>query len=221
MKIEYTLHEISKNIFALEIPDGYDRAMLFLRSQEYYESHFPEYRNNHFDFFSYMDHYRKWKKLDFFSYPDDWVGFNVPGEIVESVTHYALNNESFFPTPYDNIMSEVIAQIKQKIEPNSKWYLIGVDKLIGRTIQHEIAHALFYINLDYRKEMISLAIEMERKVFDKIEDLLYNMGYDKSVIVDEIQAYMSTGLNPDMGRIRGIKKYTTAFKKRFKEFSPL
>jgi hypothetical protein len=168
-----------------------------------------------------MDHYRKWKKLDFFSYPDDWVGFNVPGEIVESVTHYALNNESFFPTPYDNIMSEVIAQIKQKIEPNSKWYLIGVDKLIGRTIQHEIAHALFYINLDYRKEMISLTIEMERRVFDKIEDLLYNMGYDKSVIVDEIQAYMSTGLNPDMGRIRGIKKYTTAFKRRFKEFSPL
>jgi len=96
-----------------------------------------------------------------------------------------------------------------------------VDKLNGRTIQHEIAHALFYINPGYKKEMSLLVIEMERKIFDKIEDLLYNMGYDKSVIVDEIQAYMSTGLNPDMGRIRGIKKYTTAFKKRFKEFSPL
>lgn len=221
MKIEYNLHEISKNIFALEIPDGYDRAMLFLRCQEYYESHFPEFRNTHFDFFHYMDHYRKWKGLEFFSYPDDWAGFNVPGEIVEEVTNYALNNETFKPTPYDYIMEEVIDQIKQRIEANSKWYLIGVDKLDGRTIQHEIAHALFYINIDYRKTMLSLVIGMERKVFDKIEDLLYNMGYDKSVILDEIQAYMSTGLMPSMGKIRGIKKYTIAFKRRFKEFNPL
>ena len=77
--VDYELKEILPQIFALKIEDGYQRAMLFLRSQEYYESAFPQIRGHHFDIFEFMEIYRGWKGLDYFSYPEDWGGFNVPG----------------------------------------------------------------------------------------------------------------------------------------------
>ena len=59
--VDYELVEISPRIFALIIKDGYQRAMLFLRCQEYYESNFSEIRGKNFDLFEYMEIYRKRK----------------------------------------------------------------------------------------------------------------------------------------------------------------
>jgi len=98
--VDYEIKEMLPKIFALKIKDGYQRAMLFMRSQEHYESAFPEIRGNHFDIFSFMETYRKWKGTDYFSYPDDWAGFNVPGDIVEACTKHVLDaRNGLFPTP--------------------------------------------------------------------------------------------------------------------------
>ena len=89
--VDYEIKEIIPSVYAVKVEDGYQRAMLFLRSQEHYESAFPEIKGHHFDIFSFMEIYRKWKGLEYFSYPDDWTGFNVPCHVVESCTNYVLD----------------------------------------------------------------------------------------------------------------------------------
>ena len=58
--VDYEIKEMLPKIFALKIEDGYQRAMLFMRSQEHYESAFPEIKGKHFDPFFFMETYRKW-----------------------------------------------------------------------------------------------------------------------------------------------------------------
>lgn len=38
MDIKYKIKEVKPNVFAVVVKDKYDRAMLFCRAQEYYES---------------------------------------------------------------------------------------------------------------------------------------------------------------------------------------
>jgi hypothetical protein len=217
--VDYELKEILPNIFALKIEDGYQRAMLFMRSQEHYESAFPEIKGKHFDIFFFMEKYRKWKGVEYFSYPDDWAGFNVPGNIIESCTKHVLDaRNGLFPTPYDYIMDSVISSIKSKIGPETKYYLLGVDNFDGRTMDHELAHGLYHVNDQYKISSYELVLDLPKKIFEGMESILLDMGYCDDVVCDEIQAYMSTGLSTDMSKIRGIKKETKIFTENLKKY---
>ncbi|NDB56269.1 hypothetical protein EB169_10645, partial [archaeon] len=73
--------EVKPNIFAVIIPNGFDRAMTFCRVQEFYESPNPQFRGKHFSMWDYM----KWYSKEYdrgFSYPNDWSGFNIPFEVI-------------------------------------------------------------------------------------------------------------------------------------------
>ena len=217
--VDYEIKEIIPRVYAVKVEDGYQRAMLFLRSQEHYESAFPEIKGHHFDIFSFMEIYRKWKGLEYFSYPDDWTGFNVPSHVVESCTNYVLDaRNGLFPTPYDYIMSDIINSVKGGLKKEKKYYLIGVDKFDGRTMQHELAHGLYYVNDSYKKSADVLVSNMPSRIVEELSNIILEMGYCEEVIVDEIQAYMSTGLIPVMSKIRGIKKETKSFSDHFKKY---
>jgi hypothetical protein len=217
--VDYEIKEILPRIFALKIEDGYQRAMLFMRSQEHYESAFSEIRGKHFDIFSFMEIYRKWKGLEHFSYPDDWGGFNVPGDIVESCTKHVLDaRNGLFPTPYDYIMDSIISSIKSKLGANTKYYLIGVDNFESKTMEHELAHGLYYVSDRYKISTYELVLGLPKKVFEGMESILLDMGYCDEVIWDEVQAYLSTGLTSSMTKIKGIKKEAKAFSDNFKKY---
>ena len=110
--VDYEMRESLPGIFTVKVEDDYQRAMLFLRSQEHYESAFPEFRGHHFDVFTYMERYRKWKGVDYFSYPDDWSGFNVPGHLVENCIKHVLDaRNGLFPTPYDYTMDGILSSV--------------------------------------------------------------------------------------------------------------
>lgn len=217
--VDYELKEILPNIFVLKIEDGYQRAMLFMRSQEHYESAFPEIKGKHFDIFFFMEKYREWKGVEYFSYPEDWAGFNVPGNIIESCTKHVLDaRNGLFPTPYDYIMDSVISSIKRKIGSETKYYLLGVDNFDGRTMDHELAHGLYHVNDQYKISSYELVLDLPKKIFEGMESILLDMGYCDDVVCDEIQAYMSTGLSTDMSKIRGIKKETKIFTENLKKY---
>lgn len=219
MVIDYEIRQIIPKIFAIKIEDGYQRAMLFLRSQEHYESAFPSIKNNHFDVFEFMEIYRKWKKLDYFSYPDDWGGFNVPGHIVENCVNHVLDaRNGLFPTPYDYIMKGIMVFVKRGLNENDRYYLIGVDKFKGRTMDHEIAHGLYYVNDMYRDSVSKLILEIPKTTYTKMRNIILDMGYAESVIDDEIQAYLSTGLTSEMSKIKGINKIEKIFIANFKHY---
>ena len=217
--VNYELKEILPQIFALKIEDGYQRAMLFLRSQEFYESAFPQIRGKHFDIFEFMEIYKEWKLLEHFSYPADWAGFNVPGAIIEECIGHVLDPANgMSATPYDKIMGDIVRDIRSKIGSEAKFYLLGVDSFESRTMDHELAHGLYHVNEEYKTRASELVSALPSKVFEGMEAHLLGMGYCQEVIPDEIQAYMATGLHGRMNLIRGIKGRTKAFETSLKTY---
>lgn len=211
------INQIAPKIFEIQIPDNYERAMLFLRSQEYYESPFVEYKGVYFDVFEYMDFYRKWKGLDYFSYPCDWVGFNVPSWAVIESTYNAIFVNKHLATKYDYKMKEIINYIQGIVGVNSDFYLIGTDgNSENNIINHELAHGLFYVNEEYKKSCLDIYSKINEQVIKSMEDILLEMGYCKEVLIDEIQAYLSTGLTSKMCKIKGVKTASKAFISNFK-----
>ena len=78
------------------------------------------------------------------------------------------------------------------LNAKAKFYVIGTVVGDDRTLDHEIAHALYHINPEYRKEMIqansNISIEIRIHIWNKLKKL----GYDNSVLGDELQAFLGT-----------------------------
>ena len=194
--VEGEIKEIIPNIFAVIIKNTYDRAMLFCRYQEFYESPFDEIRGNSFTLEEYMRLYSQNNKKGYFSYPNDWLGFNLPSKILKDAHKQFKKHGS----GYDIVMSQIIeyCEIESRKHNNdlpNPWYVIGVDDPSSPTINHEIAHGLYYINLKYKVEMDYLITQIKQKEYIHFGKQLILRGYvnDKKIIDDEIQAFMCTG----------------------------
>ena len=211
--------EIKPFIYCVEIDDDYDRAMLFCRYQEFYESPYKEIRNKFFSWEKFMLVYRsKWKK-NLFTYPEDWSGFNIPSNIIfKGLTVFDKDKG-----PYDEIMSDIWYACENYPlrfnKPRTKWYLIGADTLKSKTMDHEIAHGLYYTNKQYKNNCNELISKIKPTHYNKLKKTLMMMGYvgDKKIIDDEIQAFMSTGLYNGLEK-KELKKYEKDFIENFKNF---
>jgi hypothetical protein len=200
MKIKHKLVKgsvkmIKPFIYGVSIENKYDRAMLFCRYQEFYESPFNNIRGKYFTLNEFMKTYTKENGHESFTYPSDWSGYNIPSNVLDKA-----HDKFYKETEYDEIMNDIIfycANDAQQCNDGTRanWYLIGYggDESI---LKHEIAHGLYYTKRSYRLEMDLLVSELPKKVFKKIKKELIKMGYvdDNKIIYDEIQAYMSTGL---------------------------
>jgi hypothetical protein len=100
------------------------------------------------------------------------------------------------------------------------WYLIGASSKDLKTLDHEIAHGLYFTNKDYKRDVNKLIKGIKPTHYDKLKKKLMKMGYvnDKKIIDDEIQAFMSTGLYNGLDT-KELKKYETGFVKNFKKYS--
>ena len=224
MKIKHSLvkgevKQVFPKIFCVTVDNDYDRAMLFCRYQEFYESPYKQFRGKHFSWAQYMRHYKdQWKK-DTFTYPIDWSGYNIPSNIVEKGVD-TFNKE----TEYDVIMNDIYYFCENYPlrlgESRGTWYLIGASSKDLRTMDHEIAHGLYFTNKNYRLQMLVLLTSIPKKTMDKIDKKLIKMGYvnDRKILDDEAQAFLSTGLYNGLD-IKEIKKYEKPFIKIFKEFT--
>ena len=150
MKIKHALvkgevKEVFPKIFCVTVDDNYDRAMLFCRYQEFYESPTKEFRGKYFSWPKYMKYYKDHWKKDTFTYPIDWSGYNIPSHIVEGGID-TFNKE----TEYDVIMNDIYYFCEnyplRYNKPRTDWYLIGASSKDLRTMDHEIAHGLYFTN---------------------------------------------------------------------------
>lgn len=210
---QINLYKIDDRIYAVKISDQRVRALLFLRYQEFYESQFSEIVNQDFEINDFINLYIKSNELkDMFTYNIDWSGFNLPSTSIEKCMVGIKD-----PNEYDRIFSQIVQTIRREY-PTGKYYLLGVDKLSGDLMDHEVAHALYFINPNYKKEMDSIIESMSEDSKIGLSDYIVAMGYNKAVVYDEIQAYMSTGLSGKMVEIEEINKYTDNFKSIFKKY---
>ena len=187
MKKPFKLIEVKPNIFCLKFNNHYDMCMTFLRYQEFYESPSSQFRGKSFRILDFM----RWYSLAFgkgaFTYPIDWSGFNIPDYVLQQVYDLGIKDWN----DYDQQMWEVYQACKQQARFHGKFYIIGVTKGNG-ALDHEIAHGLFYLNAQYKKEMTKLVKQMEPDLRIAMNTYLKKVGYTPKVFIDETQANMAT-----------------------------
>jgi hypothetical protein len=168
---------------------------------------------------------KKKRPLHMFSYTADWSGFNIPSWALDEVLPEIEDWNK-----YDDFMFTVYNLIK-KTEEEHPFYLIGTygggaseDDPSGESIlDHEVAHALFTVNRDYRLAVQDLMAQWSMEVghegaeLDSAQEVLKLMGYHETTVIDEIHAYCATGLCDEL---KGVisKKEMKPFRKLFKEF---
>jgi hypothetical protein len=225
MKINHPLvkgvvKEVKPRIYCATVDDDYDRAMLFCRYQEFYESPYKKFRGKPFTWMEYMRHYKtEWKK-DVFTYPEDWSGYNIPSNIIHQAHHIFCKE-----TEYDLIMNDIYWYcVNDSMEKNdgrqTDWYLIGASSKDLKTMDHEIAHGIYFTNSEYKKSVTKLIKKIKPTHYEKLKKKLIKMGYvnDKKIIDDEINAFMSTGLYNGLDT-KELKKYEKEFIKNFRKFT--
>jgi hypothetical protein len=192
MKIDYTIEEVRPNVFAVIVKDHYHRAMLFCRVQEYYESPNPQFRGKNFSIWDYIEWYSR-EHRDVFTYTFDWGGFNIPLKTAWDCYEKLRVSE----TPYDGVMDVIIRTIEmtmfnKKNTRNWNAYIIGADSTESDTFEHEICHGLYATNKEYKLLVDEVTETISTKDYLTFKKNLIKMGYNDSVIDDEIQAYLST-----------------------------
>lgn len=193
MNVKYEILEAKPNIFAVVISNQFDRGMTFCRSQEFYECPNPAFRKNKFNMWDYI----KWYSEEHgkgFSYPYDWIGFNVPFDVVHECYKDSIQFDRpiQFDTPYDKAMHEIYLKILH-MKNDGDAYIVGVDNPSGDTFFHEVCHGLYYTNPTYRSQADEITHSIPKKHKDKFRKNLVKAGYAECVVEDEIQAYLTFG----------------------------
>ena len=212
-KSKIKIEEVLPNIYVLIFDSRYELCMSFVRVQEYYES--PFYRNKVFT----LEEYKKYWNENFgngkFTYPNVWNGFNMPVKI-------ARKWEKLFWAKYGKFSQRERELLKAIHQCNAKGYLMGVHTDDGEsykgTLNHEIAHAMYYLNPEYRKSCERLIGNSSAKAIETAKTKLKQMGYCNNVIMDEIQAYFSTGVIGESRQkgLEGRKIFANNFNKFLK-----
>jgi hypothetical protein len=150
-------------------------ARMFMRFQEFYES--PEFRGKIFTKKQFLDWYAKERKT---VYEEDWAGFNLPGWVIEVFRHGSFN-------PLSIEEKRLLSMCKNH---SGSFYVIGTENGDMRVLEHELAHALFYLDPVYKKKVIGLLNKIPKASRDNMKKWLKSKGYHQSVFIDEMQAYV-------------------------------
>jgi len=179
MKIE--VNEIHPRVILLKFESQYEIASTMMMLQEYYESPYDNIFRKIVSYEEYMDTYAK--DTGNFTYFSDWSGFNIPGNIVRDYIDFKSFEEDYIWNKEKQLF-EIIKPYIQKY--NEDFYVIAIHK--ETDIKHELAHALYYLNKEY-KERINKVINKRLKYFKDKKKKLLKMGYRIDMIDDEQQAY--------------------------------
>lgn len=198
------LHD--QGIWHVGADNHHDLAMLFWRVQEFYESASDNVRGKAFSLAEYIDWYAKNASEEkAFTYTEDWSGFNVPSNSIlasRSIGHPDLNL-------WDKAFGEIFDEMVRR-QGNNKIYLIGSLFSDIESLDHEFAHGLYYIDHNYREKQKAQVAALPNEARDHLFKILRTVqgGYAEKVLVDEAQAFLSTGLDE---RMEDMEKYTRPF----------
>jgi hypothetical protein len=185
MKVKYQIKEIYKGIFLVTIDDEYDLAMTFCRLQEFYESPFKQIRGKAFSMDEFQRMYAKNFGSGVFTYPADWAGFNVPGEVFDKFINTTFMD---WGSEYDFVTEDIHSRITKNNK--DRYYVIGAGPKDTETIDHEICHALYSLDKNYKSKVDNIIEELDEKLIEHFQCVLLSKGYSKQVIIDEINAYI-------------------------------
>ena len=188
---------ITDSIILLTFENQYDITSTLLRFQEFYES--PKFQGTLFTLAEFKDWYTKEKGS--FSYYSDWNGFNFPSTVLTKF------NEGLF-NPLSESEEKILSLLQ---EEKGCFYVIGIHKQ-GKpdTLIHEIGHALFFTNVEYRNQVL---IQIDKYDLSQLTLWLKESGgYADSVINDELHAYsLASDKDESMVPVEIKKKLTRIY----------
>lgn len=163
-------------------------ASAMVRIQEHYESQMPEIRGKIFTLGQLRAAGTTRKRPGVYTYEGgnhhdtDWSGYNWPS--------YAL--DPFIRGLFDPLTSyeqDIVNALRCK---QGKYYVIGTygEDDPSDTVDHEICHALYYVNSAYRGA-VDVALHKYKKQLEPLKKCLLSWGYCEEVLDDECHAYMS------------------------------
>lgn len=171
---------IHSQIVHVKYKNQYDLASSFMRIQEFYESPIEGIKDCPFALETFMDKYAK--EYGVFDYFEKWSGFNVPSDILKDF----IETQGIFYAKEIRLIN----YIKSLVDWDKPFYVIGTFQDVD--IDHELAHAFYYISKDYKKKMKKLLNEIPKSDMSGLMNNLQETRYHPSVYLDEIQAYISS-----------------------------
>lgn len=151
----------------------------FARFTAYYES--PRFRGRAFTLKDFFDAQAK---------PDGgecvpaWSGCNIPSRVL-----LAFRAGMFDPLSREE--KQMLRLVADEPEP---FYVTAVVRWNVPAAAHEIVHALFDLDRGYQTIVLR---ELRRFRLTGLRDTLLGLDYDRSVLDDEMNAYLCVGLPPD------------------------
>lgn len=214
--VSFDVEHIGRNVFLVTIPNEFDLAMTFLRAQEFYESNCAQFKGKSFSVIDYIRWYAH-QRSNKFSYPQDWAGFNLPGHALVSAMSSIPKYDG---NVYDYAMQDILNRIFDMNTCN-RFYVIGISsKSQIYVMDHEIAHALYYLDSSYKRKVNSVLYEeVDTDTINEARINLGTMGYHKSVFTDEIQAYIVSGGTALLG-VQLPKVTVSKIRRIYKEHKP-
>ena len=193
-------------IIHLHADTQFELCYTFLRPQEFYEGEFDEIRGKVFTLDQFIELYSN-QHGGKFTYLTDWGGFNIPSNIYERfLRKFELASE-------ERAMSELVDSCK----PDGKYYIIGTYGM-GSALDHEIAHAKYYLVDEYKEQVDSITKSLPEDMFSTVKQYLLNTGYCENVIRDEIQAYVGTSSKDYLDTIHpGLSSHSYRYKQIIKD----
>jgi hypothetical protein len=169
--------------------------MTFLRFTEHHES--PGFKGKIFSLEEYIAWYTATSPGGMatgrFTYYEDWEGFTLPSAALK------LFYEGKFPdlTANEKQLLNIFNGVSDGLK-GRRFCIIGTyDGDQGDVMQHEIAHALWNMNKEYRMAARGILRGINPAVKAEIRNLYFlkSAGYNPSCWLDETQAYIIDSLD--------------------------
>jgi hypothetical protein len=177
---EYNI--INGNIFHAEYTTMKEMGLTFFRMAEFYESPYDTIFRKTFSIEDFLDAYTE--DDGYFPFIADWPAFNIPGKYV---------NEFYENFDLTKREKSLLRSIYQNIG-DKPFYLISNLKHDTESFDHELCHALYYTNEEYKRQVLELLAPMNTAQREWLETKLLSMGYPENpwIMEDELNAYLAT-----------------------------
>lgn len=176
-------------------------ALMFMRFQEYTEG-LKKFRNSILPEGDMLIHYLKKKKKIY--YKDGFLGFNITSHTISEII--AKKAKDTVWNKYEQaLIDETLAL--SLVKKQKTYSVIAWVKGDKATKKHELCHAHYFTNIEYRKKVDALLFDSEISL-KKAEKYLKKQGYyvgNPYILMDEINAYVTTD-KPSIVKKFGLPK---------------
>ena len=201
--MQLRMDQLAPAVWVIYGKDKPDAAKAFVRFQEYYENaklkgvkglvvrDIEDWWEEHRD---------KDEKELYYTF---WSGFNVPGKVILDLVRSATFRNGFsikdfllhplrYPRWHKQETEFLLLLETLTSEQINTGYFIGMWHGSEQVLHHEVAHAFFATIPAYRAEQMYNLSEFPKELYKDLSGKLVDMGYHGDVVLDEMQAYLSS-----------------------------